>query len=138
MAAKTLRPSGRGRHIHSTLPLGETSAFTSQSERKAYSAIGGNGLSIGHTRCSDIDSRAAASGTGGPSAPGAGSLSRSLDTTASGARACVAACSAAPPSRRGLLAMVAFRLGRDHAYSTVFLLAVRERPGVRRRTLDRQ
>jgi hypothetical protein len=28
-------------HIHSTLPLGAMSAFTSQSEINAYSAIGG-------------------------------------------------------------------------------------------------
>ena len=34
----------RGRHIHSMFPLGATSAVTSQSERNAYSAIGGNGL----------------------------------------------------------------------------------------------
>src|SRR2546421_12549117 len=41
MAPKTLGPSIRGRHSHSTLPLGATSAVTSQSDRKAYSAIGG-------------------------------------------------------------------------------------------------
>ncbi len=34
----------RGRHIHSTLPLGATSAHTSQSDKNPYSAIGGNGL----------------------------------------------------------------------------------------------
>src|SRR2546421_3661533 len=43
MAPKTLGPSKRGRHIHSTAPLGATSAHVSQSERNAYSAIGGNG-----------------------------------------------------------------------------------------------
>src|ERR1700730_17743134 len=47
IAPKTLRPSGRGRQSHSILPAGETRAFTSQSERNAYSAIGGNGLSAG-------------------------------------------------------------------------------------------
>src|ERR1700716_1145132 len=44
--AKTLGLSGRGRHIHSTRPLGAISAFTSQSERKAYSAMGGNELAM--------------------------------------------------------------------------------------------
>jgi hypothetical protein len=34
----------RGRHIHSIAPLGATSAVVSQSDRNAYSAIGGNGL----------------------------------------------------------------------------------------------
>jgi hypothetical protein len=34
IAANTLGPSIRGRHIHSTLPLGATSADTSQSDRK--------------------------------------------------------------------------------------------------------
>src|SRR3954451_8650584 len=43
MAPKTLGPSKRGRHIHSTAPDGATSAHVSQSERKAYSAIGGKG-----------------------------------------------------------------------------------------------
>src|SRR3954452_2248959 len=43
IAPKTLGPSKRGRHIHSTAPLGATSAHVSQSERNAYSAIGGNG-----------------------------------------------------------------------------------------------
>src|SRR5262249_11690331 len=33
----------RGRQSHSTLPDGATSAITSQSERNAYSAMGGNG-----------------------------------------------------------------------------------------------
>src|SRR5262249_28237595 len=45
MAAKMLGPSIRGTHIHSTLPLGATSAVTSQSERKPYSAMAGNALS---------------------------------------------------------------------------------------------
>src|SRR5438132_12733736 len=44
--AKTLGLSGRGRHIHSTRPLGATRQFASQSERNAYSAIGGNELAI--------------------------------------------------------------------------------------------
>src|SRR3954467_6287602 len=43
MAPKTLGPSKRGRHIHSTAPLGATSAHVSQSLRNASSAIGGNG-----------------------------------------------------------------------------------------------
>src|SRR3954454_24541587 len=43
IAPKTLGPSKRGRHIHSTAPLGATSAHVSQSLRKAYSAIGGDG-----------------------------------------------------------------------------------------------
>src|SRR3712207_1367944 len=43
IAPKTLGPSKRGRHIHSTAPLGATSAHVSQSERNAYSAIGGKG-----------------------------------------------------------------------------------------------
>src|SRR2546430_1252657 len=42
MAAKTLGLSGRGRHIHSTRPLGAIRQLTSQSERNAYSAIGGD------------------------------------------------------------------------------------------------
>src|SRR5712692_7011554 len=46
MAANTLGLSGRGRHIHSTRPLGAMSALTSQSERKEYSAMGGNALAI--------------------------------------------------------------------------------------------
>ncbi len=33
IAAKMLGPSIRGRHIHSTLPFGATSADTSQSDR---------------------------------------------------------------------------------------------------------
>ena len=33
IAANTLGPSIRGKHIHSTLPLGATSADTSQSDR---------------------------------------------------------------------------------------------------------
>src|SRR5205814_9547417 len=44
--AKTLGLSGRGRHIHSTRPLGATRQFASQSDRNAYSAIGGNELAI--------------------------------------------------------------------------------------------
>src|SRR6266581_1258393 len=47
MAAKTLGASGLGRHIHSTRPLGAISALTSQSERNANSAIGGNALASG-------------------------------------------------------------------------------------------
>src|SRR5689334_23132869 len=43
MAPNTLGPSKRGRHIHSTAPLGATSAHVSQSDRNAYSAIGGKG-----------------------------------------------------------------------------------------------
>src|SRR3954454_19068767 len=43
IAPKTDGPSKRGRHIHSTAPLGATSAHVSQSDRNAYSAIGGNG-----------------------------------------------------------------------------------------------
>src|SRR5947199_10016665 len=43
IAPKTLGPSKRGRHIHSTAPDGATSAHVSQSLRNAYSAIGGNG-----------------------------------------------------------------------------------------------
>src|SRR4051794_22205559 len=43
IAPNTDGPSKRGRHIHSTAPLGATSAHVSQSERNAYSAIGGNG-----------------------------------------------------------------------------------------------
>jgi hypothetical protein len=34
MAAKTLGPSMRGKHIHSTFPLGAINAQTSQSETK--------------------------------------------------------------------------------------------------------
>src|SRR5579859_646963 len=44
--AKTLGLSGRGRHIHSTRPLDATRQFASQSERNAYSAMGGNELAI--------------------------------------------------------------------------------------------
>src|SRR5207247_837001 len=44
--AKTLGLSGRGRHIHSTRPLGATRQFASQSDRNAYSAMGGNELAI--------------------------------------------------------------------------------------------
>ena len=39
-----LGESTRGRHIHSIAPEGATSATVSQSERNAYSAIGGNAL----------------------------------------------------------------------------------------------
>src|SRR6266851_5346906 len=46
MAANTLGLSGRGRHIHSTRPLGAMRALTSQSERKAYSAMGGKALAM--------------------------------------------------------------------------------------------
>ncbi|CAO5234098.1 hypothetical protein FAGKG844_190083 [Frankia sp. AgKG'84/4] len=41
---KTLGASGRGTHIHSTLPLGATRHDVSQSERNPYSAMGGKGL----------------------------------------------------------------------------------------------
>ena len=44
IAANTLGPSGRGRQSHSTFPDGATNACTSRSDRKAYCAIGGNGL----------------------------------------------------------------------------------------------
>ena len=43
MAPKTLGESTRGRHSHSTLPHGATSAVVSQSDRKPYSAMGGKG-----------------------------------------------------------------------------------------------
>src|SRR5687767_8176203 len=39
----TLGESMRGRHSHSTLPLGATRAVVSQSDRKAYSPMGGKG-----------------------------------------------------------------------------------------------
>jgi len=39
-----LGESTRGRHIHSIAPDGATRATVSQSERKAYSAIGGKAL----------------------------------------------------------------------------------------------
>jgi hypothetical protein len=42
-----LELSGRGTQSHSTLPEGATRAFTFRSDRKAYSAIGGNGLPSG-------------------------------------------------------------------------------------------
>ena len=45
----TLGESIRGRHIHSTFPLGAIRAVVSQSDRKAYSPIGGNGESSGAT-----------------------------------------------------------------------------------------
>ncbi len=44
MAPKMLGESTRGRHIHSIAPDGATSATVSQSDRKAYSAMGGNAL----------------------------------------------------------------------------------------------
>ena len=44
IAENTLGPSIRGSDSHSTLPAGATSAHTSQSESRAYSAIGGKGL----------------------------------------------------------------------------------------------
>src|ERR1700729_1407269 len=44
MAPKMLGESTRGRHIHSTAPEGATSATVSQSDRNAYSAMGGNAL----------------------------------------------------------------------------------------------
>src|SRR3954463_10559624 len=43
-APNTLGESKRGRHIHSTAPLGATSAPVSQSERNPYWAIGGEGV----------------------------------------------------------------------------------------------
>src|SRR5438067_13865231 len=43
MAPNTLGESMRGRQSHSMFPLGATSASDSQSDRKPYSAIGGNG-----------------------------------------------------------------------------------------------
>jgi hypothetical protein len=44
IAPNTLGESKRGRQSHSTLPPGATRAQVAQSERKPYSAIGGNGL----------------------------------------------------------------------------------------------
>src|ERR1700761_1574059 len=44
IAPNTLGESIRGRHSHSIAPPGATSAVVSQSDRKPYSAIGGNGL----------------------------------------------------------------------------------------------
>src|SRR5207253_8490170 len=44
--ANTLGLSGRGTHIHSTLPLGAIRQLASQSERNAYSAMGGKELAI--------------------------------------------------------------------------------------------
>src|SRR4051812_10249688 len=41
---RTLGESNCGRHSHSTFPLGATRAATSQSDRNAYSAIGGERL----------------------------------------------------------------------------------------------
>ena len=120
MAAKTLGPSGRGRHIHSTLPLGETSALTSQSERKAYSAMGGKGLSMGHTRCSASDAWDS----------GAGWISIGAAPSRAPARA--SACSAATPFCRGFRGILTSRLERAVRYSAVFLLAARKRAGINR------
>ena len=47
MAANTEGASGRGGQNHSTLPEGATRALTSQSDKNAYSAMGGNGLPEG-------------------------------------------------------------------------------------------
>ncbi len=60
-----LGESTRGTHIHSTLPLGAISAVTSQSERKPWSAIGGNG---------EVPYRSVMSGPGRPSADGWGAI----------------------------------------------------------------
>src|SRR5690348_7662095 len=43
-APNTLGESGRGRHSHSTAPLGATRQLCSQLDRNPYSAIGGNVL----------------------------------------------------------------------------------------------
>jgi hypothetical protein len=45
-APKTLGESGRGRHSHSTDPPGAIRQLASQSEMKAYSAIGGKSLIV--------------------------------------------------------------------------------------------
>jgi hypothetical protein len=45
----TLGESIRGRHSHSTFPLGAIRAVVSQSDRKPYSPIGGNSESSGAT-----------------------------------------------------------------------------------------
>ena len=51
-APNTLGESKRGRHSHSTFPLGATSAHVVQSDRKPYSAMGGNGLALTYgSRC---------------------------------------------------------------------------------------
>src|SRR3989441_5532559 len=47
MAANTLGASGRGRHIHSTRPLGAIRQLTSQSDRNPKSAMGGKALDSG-------------------------------------------------------------------------------------------
>jgi hypothetical protein len=66
MQPNTLGLSGRGRHIHSTFPDGATRAFTSQSERNAYWAIGGNGLRPAYPSCiGSMLQTAAAGGQGG-------------------------------------------------------------------------
>src|SRR6516164_7666790 len=41
-APNTLGESGRGRHSHSTAPLGATRQLCSQLDKSPYSAIGGN------------------------------------------------------------------------------------------------
>src|ERR1700675_2585272 len=45
-APKMLGESGRGRHSHSIDPSGASSVLTSQSERNAYSAMGGKVLMV--------------------------------------------------------------------------------------------
>src|SRR5579875_2920649 len=62
IAPNTLGESTRGRHIHSTAPEGATSATVSQSDRKAYSAIGGNELVP--SRGSSSRSRVGSAGAG--------------------------------------------------------------------------
>ena len=60
MEAKTLGLSGRGTHIHSTRPVGAIRQLTSQSERNAYSAMGGNGLATrGSATCGPISTTGA-------------------------------------------------------------------------------
>src|SRR6202158_1117469 len=89
MAANTLGVSGGGIHTHSTRPLGAMSALTSQSDRKAYSAMGGNELAIW-----------AMAGAGAPSGAG---WPRP-----------VAFCSSASP-RSAFVAIFLLRLLRAHA-----------------------
>src|SRR5918999_830019 len=72
---KTLGESMRGRHSHSTLPLGATSAVVSQSERKPYSAIGGNG---------DVPNAWLAAGPRGPVLP-----SRDIAAPNAGRQSCM-------------------------------------------------
>src|SRR5581483_1214013 len=76
IAAKTLGPSGRGRHIHSTRPLGAIRQLASQSERNAYSAMGGNELA---TCCAPSCSGAGA--WAAPSPFGAGANERPRSST---------------------------------------------------------